>query len=219
MATMTIQLDLDRLGYTEQQVLDFIKDSPYEYVKDYWAGLMENSYKYEIQDITKGWQVIGNVRDWTSNDGPFESGVYALVFDPSGRVQHPITQASTFIIGETQQDGYKRIQTHTLALRGKTSNMSDKYRKHLPKINQWAGEPITKRLDKIKIFFRPHSVDNVEDRWISSRTHSLYMEKLCMGSYYACWGHFPVGNTRDLPVSEVVDKCRVFLEGRGYNLD
>lgn len=211
MTIVRVTLDLDKLGYTAEQFHNFIKDSYYEIVEK------SPEYSRGIRNMLEGWEKIGTMESWEPGQGPHVPGTYALVWDSKGDVPHPILCNRTFIFGESTRPMHHRLVTHHVALRGKTSNMSDKYRKHLPAINEWAGDNIKQNLDKIAIWVRPHSA-TPEDKYFEEwRDHSVYMEKQAHGFYRALWGYGPVANTRDVPDEYLVDRCRTFLTEAGYN--
>jgi hypothetical protein len=203
-----VKLDQEALGYSDEQILNFIKDSVY-YVTE-----KKPEWNNRVRDMLEGWYKVGTMDTWNSNDGPFQSGTYALVWDENNKIDHPIRWNRTFLFGESTRDMYLRIQTHHGALKGKTTNMSDKYRKHLPSINRWAGTDITKNLDKIAIWARPHRVSDKPHE--ADRHHSVYMEQQAHAFYQAMWGRGTVANTRDLPQPELVERCRKFLTESGY---
>lgn len=172
-------------------------------------------YEQNCKDMISGWKYINNVKDysWTNDNGPFEPGVYALVYDPVDSAVNPILDKNTIIFGESTRDCYKRIICHTGALKGTTTNMTDKWNKHLPKINRTFGIDIRQDLTKIKIFFRPHDYD--DGAWRTERVHSVWMETSCQAIYKLIHGKFTPGNTRDLPSDWTVKRYRQFLIEEG----
>jgi hypothetical protein len=203
-----VKLDQEALGYSDEEILNFIKDSEYHVIKK------KPEWTNKIRNMLEGWEKIGTMDTWCTNDGPFVPGTYALVWDKDGDVTHPILWNRTFIFGESTRGMYHRLQTHHVALRGKTSNMSDKYRKHLPSINEWAKHDVTANLDKITIWARPHSVSDTDYQY--DRDHSVYMEKQAHGFYEAIWGYGPIANTRDKPDYYLIQRCKTFLTEAGY---
>jgi hypothetical protein len=204
---ITAQFNLDKIGYTFDQFSEKILK-----LADQWVESTPTpDYSYQIRDITLGWNLIGTVKDWKQADGPYSSGTYSLVLDLDNTATNPIFSTNTICFGETTQPGYKRIACHTGALKGNTTNMSDKYRKHTPHINEALDiQDLTEHLDKMKIFFREHRF--TDEEWEFDRTHSVYMEKLCHSAYYAIHNKFPPGNTRDLPSHWQIEKTRKFYK-------
>lgn len=210
MTIVKVTLDLDKLGYTAEEFYNFVKDSPYEVIEE------QPEYSRSIRNMIAGWKKIGTMKSWNPSQGPFEPGTYALVWDDKGTVTHPILVNRTFIFGESTREMHHRLVTHHVALRGKTSNMSDKYRRHLPSINEWAGTDITKNLDKVAIWVRPHNATPSDAHFESWRDHSVFMEQQAHGFYRALWGYGPIANTRDIPGDYLVNRCRAFLDDAGY---
>jgi len=199
--------DLDKIGYTFDQFSKEILKLADQWVESTPASV----YSYQIRDITLGWNFIGTVKDWRPADGPYSSGTYSLVLDLDNTATNPIFSTNTICFGETTQEGHKRIACHVGALKGHTTNMSDKYRKHTPHINKTFNiEDLTDHLDKSKIFFREHRF--TDEEWEFHRMHSVYMEKLCHSAYYAIHNKFPPGNTRDLPSHNLIEKTKQFYE-------
>ena len=120
------------------------------------------------------------------------------------------------IFGETTQDGWRRIQHHVTALRGRISNNSDKWDRVIPKINKTYKCNISKELDKVQIWFRPHSI--TDDAHKYSRQHSGYMETQAQAQYRAIWGYGTIGNTRDLPSQYLIENSREFLKNKGIKV-
>jgi hypothetical protein len=203
-----VKLDQEALGYSDEQILNFIKDSVYHVTEK------KPEWNNRVRDMLEGWEKINTMDKWSSNDGPAVPGTYALVWDEAYDVTHPILWNRTFIFGESTRAMWHRLQTHHVALRGKTSNMSEKYRKHLPSINRWAKVDITKNLDKVAIWARPHRVSDLDYQY--DRDHSVFMEKQAHAFYEALWGHGPIANTRDKPDYSLILKCKAFLTEAGY---
>lgn len=208
--TIHAKLDYEKLklSFTDDQILKFLEAGTYH--------VLDKTPEWEptIRNMLEGWTKISSVKDYNVNEhGPFEPGTYALVYNENGKVDHPILWNQTFIFGETTQQGWKRLLHHEGALRGKTTNMSDKYRKHLPTINESVGADITKNLDKVDIYFRPHSVTDPDHKTYDR--HSKHMEEQAHGFYWAIWGNKTSGNTRDLPKDWLINKCKKFLNDKG----
>lgn len=136
-------------------------------------------------------------------------GTYALVFDNNNVIDNPIQWNKTICFGETTQPAWKRIHTHVGALNGTTTNMSDKYRKHIHAINAFCGEDIKKNLKAVKVFFRPHSITDPEFAY--DRYHSCLMEKQAHACFRAIWGHGTPANTRDIPSFELVSAAKQYV--------
>jgi len=182
-----------------------------------WSREVEEKpvYKSYIRDMTKGWDYIGNVKEYKESMGPFKPGIYALVYNETGKIDNPVTWNKTLIFGETIQSGYKRIQCHTVALRGKVSNMTEKWNKNIPRLNKIAGGDIRNRLQYISIFFRPHDITDPE--FTEDRDHSCNMEKQAHAQYRALWGHGTSFNTRDLPDYNMIKAGKELLESKGLH--
>lgn len=210
MTTVIATLNLEKLGLTLEQFAEFAKDN-FWYVEE-----PKVAWKNHIRDLTTPWNSVGTIADWKESAGPFKPGIYALVYDPANKICNPILHNQTIIIGETTQSACRRLVHHVGALKGNTTNMSDKYRKHLPKLNEHFGVNLQKELKNIRILFRPH--DTSDPDWAEDRGHSSHMETQAHAMYYALWKHFPPGNTRDLPSTYLIDRSRKFLEEKGYQV-
>jgi hypothetical protein len=170
-------------------------------------------YSHHMRDMTKGWEKIGNIRDYRETMGPFIPGTYALVYDPKGNIDNPITWNQTLSYGETTQAAHKRIYQHSGALRGLVTNMTEKWNKTIPRLNKIIGSDIRNNLRHISIFFRPHNVTDSDFQF--DREHSCNMEKQAHAHYYAIWGHGTMFNTRDLPNNYMIENAKSFLESKG----
>lgn len=192
-------------------VEEFSKIVPMDQVVEYWEETPSVPYSSHIRDITEGWQLVGNVRTWRAGDGPNVPGTYALVFNPYVESRDPFNSPYTICFGETTREGHHRIACHVGALKGNTTNMSDKYANHLHTINRQCGvSDITARLSDIDIFFRAHNESDEE--WENDREHSVFMEKQCHALYYTIHNRFPPGNTRDLPSFYLIEQMSNFME-------
>jgi hypothetical protein len=204
MTIVVAKLDLEKLGLTLEQFTEFAKDNPW-YVEEPKAEWSDH-----IRDLTTPWEPFGTIAAWKESVGPFKPGVYALVYDPDNKIQNPILHDQTIIIGESTQQAYRRLVHHAGALRGNTSNMSDKYRRHMPKLNKHFGVDLRQELKNIRILFRPHDITDPD--WAEDRDHSSHMETQAHAMYYALWEHFPPGNTRDLPSKYLIERSQNFLK-------
>lgn len=171
-------------------------------------------YSNHIRDMTVGWQKIGNVKDYKETMGPFVPGTYAIVYDPAGKIDNPITWNQTLSFGESTQPAHKRIYSHAGALRGRITNMTEKWNKTIPILNRIIGSDIRKNLQHISIYFRPHEFTDPEFKF--DRDHSCNMEKQAHAHYYALWGHGTKFNTRDLPSVWLIENTKKTLSDRGF---
>jgi hypothetical protein len=206
MTTYNVQINLDKLGYTEQEFFDFIKDSEYD--------IVHPPFTTGPRDLIAGWYKVDSIKNWRQSDGPYEPGVYALVWDTANVVKHPILNNSTFYFGESVRPAYYRIEQHRGALNGTKTNLRQKYDDHLPSINRWAGADITQNLDKVYIWFRPHSATLADEPYITDREYSVYIESQAHAMYKFFWDRFPIGNTRDLPSDATLMECKTYLRNR-----
>lgn len=212
---ITAQFDLDKIKIDLKEFSNnILKFADHYWIKD-TQYTPYTPYPSHIRDITQGWKIIGNVVNWKSAHGPEVPGTYALVLDLDDSATNPIFSKFTICFGETTQPGHKRIIHHVGALKGKTSNMSDKYRKHIPYINRAFNTDITKNIDKIKIFFREHRI--TDEDWETSREHSVYMEQLCHAAYKILHGRFAPGNTRDLASDYLIERTNKELFKKDSN--
>ena len=124
MTTVVATLNLDTLGLTVEQFAEFAKDN-FWYVKE-----PEKEWSAHVRDLTTPWEPWGPAQVWKEATGPFKPGVYALVYDPKDEIRNPILSNQTIVFGESTRPAYHRLYAHVGALRGKSTNMSDKYRKH-----------------------------------------------------------------------------------------
>lgn len=182
-----------------------------------WCNKVEEkpAYKNHMRDMTQGWEYIGNVKEYKESMGPFKPGTYALVYNRTGKVDNPIIWNQTLIFGETTRSAYKRILCHTGALRGKVTNMTEKWNKNIPRLNQIIGGDIRNNLETISIFFRPHDITDPDFQ--DDRTHSCNMEKQAHAQYHAIWDHGTVFNTRDLPDFSTIKEAKKLMESIGRN--
>ena len=201
-------IDLKKLGMTIKQWKAFIGDA------GEWKTILE--YSTHLRDMTQGWIKIGKVSTWKPSDGPFVPGTYAFVYDPKNKIKNPITERGVINIGETTRPGHKRIVMHQLCLRGKKSNMGDKWQSQSTRINEMYGCDILNELNNITIFFRPHHIS--DEAFESDRTHSSNMETQAHAQYAALWGTLTPGNTRDLPSEKLIEESKKFLTERGYKI-
>lgn len=211
MTTVVATLNLDTLGLTVEQFAEFAKDN-FWYVKE-----PEKEWSAHVRDLTTPWEPWGPAQVWKEATGPFKPGVYALVYDPKDEICNPILSNQTIVFGESTRPAYHRLYAHVGALRGKSTNMSDKYRKHLPMINEhFKIVNLRNELKNVRILFRPH--ETTDPDWAENQDHSGFMETQAHAMYYARWGYFAPGNTRDLPSVYEVDRCREFLKEKGFDV-
>lgn len=202
-------LDLDKLGMTVEQWAEFAKGQ-------YWEEVVELKYSDHIRDMTKGWVKVSSVKDWNSDLGPFKPGTYAFVFDQDGDITSPLLVNRTILFGETTQSAYLRIQHHHGALRNKSTNTKESWQKKIPKINRVFDCDILNQLDKVMIFFRPH--DHTDEDFQYDSNHSRRMETQAHAQYYALFGQYTPGNSRDLPNQYIIEKSKTLLESLGYKV-
>jgi hypothetical protein len=205
-----LTINLKNLNIPEKYFLKLLKASDTYFVEK------EKIWSNHLRDMTKGWTRINSVSQWSSKDGPYRPGTYALVFDPYLEANDPITWADTLIFGETTQDAWKRIYSHVAALHGKTSNMSDKWAKNIPKINRFYDCDICKELANISIFFRPHEL--TDDDWKLDRNFSAMMERQAHAQHRALHGKFTLCNSRDIPDNYLIEESKRFLKDKGFLL-
>jgi hypothetical protein len=170
-------------------------------------------YSSHMRDMTKGWIYVGNVKEYKESMGPFKPGTYALVYNANGKIDNPVTWNQTLMFGETTQGAYKRILCHTGALRGKVTNMTEKWNKNIPKLNKIVGGNIRNHLQDISIFFRPHDVTDPD--FEEDRNHSCHMEKQAHAQYHALWNRGTMFNTRDLPGYDMIRTAKKLMEKTG----
>lgn len=208
---MKLDIRFDSTKLTPQQIAQINALLPFAE----WFNQVEEKpvYSNHMRDMTKGWEFIGNVKEYKDAMGPFEPGTYALVYNANGKVDNPVTWNQTLIFGETTQDAYKRIQCHTTALRGKISNMTEKWNKNIPRLNKIVGGNIRDHLQDISIFFRPHGVTDSDFKF--NRSHSCNMEKQAHAQYHALWNHGTIFNTRDLPTHHMIKTAKNLMEKTG----
>lgn len=210
-------IDLDRLGIPlDQWQLMHKNMRGLEFWKKYQEPL---TYSSHIRDFTEGWIRIGSIAEWQSkewavNRGLTCPGTYALVYDHLGATENPMLTNQVIIFGETTQAAWKRLGTHVGALKGTTTNMSDKWSKHKSKVNDVFCMDIDSELDKIIIFFRPHNLTDPD--WQYDRKHSSLMETQAHAQYHAIWGHGTPANTRDLPSKRLIENSKIFFRNKGY---
>jgi hypothetical protein len=171
-------------------------------------------YSNHIRDMTTGWQKISNVKDYKEAIGPFVPGTYAIVYDPAGKIDNPITWNQTLSFGESTQPAHKRIYSHAGALKGRITNMTEKWNKTIPILNKIIGADIRENLQHLSIFFRPHNLTDPEFQY--NRDHSCYMEKQAHAYYHALWGHGTKFNTRDLPSIYLIQNAKKILSEKGF---
>ena len=200
-------LDLDKLGMTIEQWAEFARGQ-------YWEEVVELTYSNHLRDMTEGWTKISSVKEWNSDLGPFKPGTYAFVFDDDGKVAHPLQRNRTILFGETTRSAYLRIHHHHGALRNKSTNTRESWKKRIPIINKIFDCDIQNQLDKVIIFFRPH--DHTDENFQYDTNHSRCMETQAQAQYYAMFGQFTPGNTRDMPHDWMIKESRVLLEAKGY---
>lgn len=208
MTKIVATIDIDKLTVPFDKLSEYLGEFSYYIEPEEWSN--------HIRDMTKGWTKVSSVKDWNSNHGPFEPGTYALVFNDNGKVDNPILWNRTIIIGETTQDAWRRLAHQVGGLRGAITNTSDKWQRAIPKINKRYSCDITKNLDKVDIWFRPHSITDNDHKY--NRRHSSLMETQAHAQYHALWGHGTVANTRDLPSVYLINNSRKFLTKRGFKV-
>jgi hypothetical protein len=186
-------------------------------VSDYYVEEERGPLSYHIRDMTEGWESLGSVKEYKSDDGPYIPGTYALVWDNKDEIDNPVLWDSTLLFGETTQAGHKRIYAHTSALKGKTSNMSAKWDKNVVKVNRELGVNLLKNLDKIKIFFRPHKFTDPD--WADERVFSGLMEQHAHAMYYAFHDKYTICNSRDIPGTFLIEQSSKKLNELGYIFD
>lgn len=204
------EFDLDQLGLTLDQWQTLMGPGGWSLIEDI------PKEDYNLKDILSGWYRVCNVReagteatlrDYHEMTRP---GTYALVFDwPSRRISDPFLQHRTILFGETTQQAYKRLATHTGALTGRVTNMSNKYQRHLKTINKQFDENVEYNLDRVSIWFRDH-----DPKWANNRQYSQQQERRAQAVYMARWGHHAPGNTRDLPCDHLVESAEYMLKNR-----
>lgn len=198
-------IDLDQLGMTLEEWAKFAYNQE-------WYQLEEiPPWSNHMRDMTQGWQKLCTAKDWAGESKAWEKGwrepgVYALVLDVNDKGLHPVTSNRTVCFGETTQTLGKRVHTHISALKGKISNMTEKWNKYDSVVNYRYDCDIRNNLDKVWIWTRPHKVTDPD--YIYNRNHSCYMEQQAMAHYYALWGVFPPANTRDLPYTQQVNEAK-----------
>ena len=204
----TLEYEKLKLLYSDEEILRFLSSG------SYYTTETKAEWKNHIRNMLEGWEKISSVEDYKPKDhGPNVPGTYALVYNGNGKVDHPILWNRAFMFGETTQPGWKRLIHHVGALRGKSSNMSDKYRKHLPVINESCGVDIKTNLSKVDIYFRPHRVSDPDHETYDR--HSQCMEQQAHAFFWAIWNTKTSGNTRDLPQDWLITKCKEFLTEKG----
>ncbi len=201
-------IDLDKVGMSEQQWRVFARDCEWHPV------IQRPKWNNSIRDMLQGWQKLCTVAEWSGSSmadsqGWTEPGVYALVYE--GRIKncHPILSTETICLGETTQPLYKRVNTHVLALKGKVSNMTEKWGKYDKIVNKQFNCSLRNELDQVWIWTRPHSITDSD--WKYDRDHSCHMEKQAHAFVYALWQKFPPANTRDLPDYDLCETAKNFL--------
>lgn len=212
MSELIIRLDTEKLVTSMQEIEELVK-------KNYgtWYINQPINYSQEYRDMTYGWELISTVKDYHGpTHGPFEPGVYALVYDADNTSTNPVLEPKTILFGESTRDAYLRVITHTGALKGHTTNSTNKWEKHLPFINSTFNTDLTANLDKIKIYFRPHSL--TDDQWKTLRDHSVWMETSCSAQYYLFHKRYAPGNTRDLPTAYQINEYKKFLVESGHKI-
>jgi hypothetical protein len=208
MAIVEALIDLTKLSMTISDWDKFVGDA------GQWREVEE--YSYHFRDMTQGWGKLGRVLDWKASYGPFEPGTYAFVYDPLNNIKNPITEWGLLNVGETTRPAYKRIVMHQLCLRGKKSNVGDKWQSQASRINTTYGCNILSEIDNISIFFRPHSYS--DPNFAESRTHSVTMETQAHAQYAAIFGVMVPANTRDLPSQFQIEESKRFLIEQGYDI-
>lgn len=208
-STVTIELPLAYLTDSLEDIELFAQRNFGTYQINHYE-----TYNFLCTDMSTNWSFVNNVKNYNRKDGPFQPGVYALVFDTDNVSSNPIFDSNTILFGESTRDTYKRLEHQVGALRGTTTNMTNKWERHLPKINEIFNTDITKHLDKIKIYFRPHDEDM--GKWRNDRVHSVWMETSCHAMYVLIHGQFTPGNTRDLPSSRDINRYRQFLSEQNF---
>ena len=210
---MIVDIRFDTQKLTNEQIEQINRLVPFAE----WSNHVKekSTYSNHMRDMTKGWEYISNVKEYKESIGPFKPGTYALLYNANGKVNNPVTWNQTLIFGETIQSGYKRIQCHTVALRGKVSNMTEKWNKNIPRLNKIVGGNIRDHLQDISIFFRPHDFTDLE--FAEDRNHSCNMEKQAHAQYHALWNHGTIFNTRDLPDYTMIKEAKKLLESTGRN--
>lgn len=209
---MKIEARFDSEKLTQEQIKEI--NAVMKYAE--WCRQVEEApiYKRHIRDMTKGWELISNVKEYKEAMGPYKPGTYALVYNPDGRIDNPVTWNQTWIFGETTRDAFKRILCHTGALRGTVTNMTEKWNKNVPRLNKIVGGNIKEHLHHISIFFRPHDFTDADFQY--NREHSCDMEKQAHAQYHAIWGHGTIFNTRDLPNYDNVKEAKKLMESKGH---
>lgn len=208
MTKIVATIDVDKITVPFDELQKIIGEFSYYIEPEEWSN--------HIRDMTKGWTKVSSIKDWNSNLGPFEPGTYAIVVNKTGLVDHPILCNCTVIIGETTQEGWRRLQHQVGALRGAITNTSDKWQRAIPEINRQYSFNIEKNLDLVDIWFRPHAVTDKDHKY--NRRHSSHMETQAHAQYHALWGHGTVANTRDLPSTQLINESKKFLTKRGYKV-
>ena len=178
-------------------------------------------YSDHLRNMLEGWSEISTVKNWKdSKSKPLDNGVYAFVYDRDNSIKHPVTNNQVISFGEAsrQKGGAAvRIGQHVLAMTGRKSNMGYKYQASsdsVAKITSHFGVNIFLHLDKIKIFFRPHSVTDPD--FAFDRNHSVNMETQAHAYFCALWGFSPPGNTRDKPDEALIAQAQEFLKSSGF---
>jgi len=203
--------DLDSIGMTVEEFQSTILSKA-----KYWQEEQEPpKYEYKQCNMFAGWEYVGNVKRYSTTQGPNYPGVYALVYDPDDTVTNPMLSDKLITLGESSRPAHHRIVSHTGALRGTTTNMSGKYQDHLHRINEVIGVDLKQNLSKIKIFYRPHRYDKEFEYWEDNTHHSSSMEKDAHAQYYALWNRFCPGLTRDKPSHYRIAEHKEFLINEG----
>jgi len=200
-------IDLKSLGWSKEQWIAFIGDNPWEYVKQ------QPRYDNKMRNLLEGWQRYSSVREFSETrayeDGLYKPCCYALVAEKDYNPCHPILDKNTILFGETTQSAAKRLYTHTAAMKGRTSNMTNKYENHSGWIERKTGVNVFKDLDKIGIYYRFH--DLTDKHFQYERYHSSLMETQCHALYKVLHDEFAPGNNRDLPTYGQIDQAKEFL--------
>lgn len=208
MSMVEAVIDLKKLGMSLVDWTQFIGDA------GQWKQIP--IYSSHLRDLTQGWEKLGRLTDWKPAHGPFVPGTYAFVYDPTNKIKNPITERGVMNIGETTRPAHNRIVMHQLCLRGKKSNVGNKWQSQSSRINETYGCDILNEIHNISLFFRPHSYTDAE--FAEDRTHSVAMETQAHAQYAAMFGIMVPANTRDLPSQWLIEESRKFLIDKGYKI-
>lgn len=212
-----------KYGITEDQFINILNvvGSLTEYTP-------REPYSDHIRDLSEGWirsctvDNFSTAYDFSKKHNLVGPGIYALVYKhPMLKFEaHPMFLPYTITFGETcQSEPAKRIYQHVGALKGKTTNMTQKWNDYEKTVNRYIEEAfknsavpiksdIKKQLDRIEIWFRPHE----DYDWRYNKEHSKKMEIQAHAWFEALWCRNPPGNGNvSMPTKSMVKEVRQFI--------